>query len=289
MHVPPMIGRRSGVPGAQDLALLAGLVTFVLLGPLLWADPTQAARIPIGEKVVTASGETIPLALPRSQPAPATLRTGFTSRNLYQHETPELSEFTLEISRNVKIQTTGLPSCALERLFSSYASPLQTCRGSLVGHGRVTSEVFHDGMEFTVEGRLLAFYDLAEGQPRILAQVRSEGALPLTYVIPFEKGHGKFGTGLVVRKMNQILGICIGAGCYGGYTLQGVYGHISSFELFLHRLFTHHGKRESFVGADCPAGRGMHAASYPLEKLSLNYQEGSQVIGMATGKCKVSD
>jgi len=88
--------------------------------------------------------------------------------------------------------------------------------------------------------------------------------------------------------MKQILGVCIGAGCYGGYTLQGVYGHISSFEPFLHRLVAHHGKRESFVGADCPAGRRMHAARYPLEKLSLNYREGSHVIVMVTGRCKVS-
>jgi hypothetical protein len=102
--------------------------------------------------------------------------------------------------------------------------------------------------------------------------------LPLTYVIPFQitKAHGAFGTSLVVRKMRRIQGECVKVhpNCFAQpYVLKGVYGHISSFELSLHRLFAHAGERESFVSADCPAPAKRPEATFPLTRASLEYAQ----------------
>jgi hypothetical protein len=145
----------------------------------------------------------------------------------------------------------------------------------------------------TIEGRLSAFYDFGEGKPRILAQVTSIGALPLTYVIPFTiyKAHGVFGTILPGEHMQLIAGACAPGhpGCFSQtYTYKGIYGHISKFELTLDRQFVHAGKRISVVSADCPASDGSSSATFPLVKVDLAYSEAISRSQVATRRCEVS-
>ncbi|HVC07662.1 MAG TPA: IPT/TIG domain-containing protein [Solirubrobacterales bacterium] len=235
-----------------------------------------------------------PSKLPRSRPRPALLRTGFTSEAPDGGPTPELRRISLDVSRNVAFDTGGLPSCPLAKLFSSYASPLGTCPDSLVGRGGVVSEVTLPGQQpVTLVGNLLAFYDFARGQPRILARVTTGEPLPLTYVIPFqiEKAKGAFGTSLVVPKMRNIRGKCRRRypNCFAQpYTLKGIYGHISKLEFSLHRLFKPlQGKRESLISARCPAPAPRSSASFPLERLSLRYSTGEQTSGVVSRRCNV--
>jgi hypothetical protein len=223
------------------------------------------------------------------------LRLAFTSEELSTPTTPELTAIGLEVSRNVAFQTAGLPSCPIAELYSQSSDAGQICAGSLVGQGVVISEVTLPGQApVTIEGRLSAFYDFGEGQPRILAQVTTTGALPLTYVIPFTiyKAHGAFGTTLSVQQMRLIEGICaLGVpNCFSQtYTYKGIYGHISKFELTLDRQFVHAGRRTSLVTADCPAGGNSSSAIFPLLKVNLTFPEPffsrSQV---ATYRCEVS-
>jgi hypothetical protein len=272
-------------------ALLALLVVAVVL-----PDAAAGEVGSVGEPTLSASGGVVPSRLPASHRVPVTLQLGFGFEGPEHSATPELTSLALDVSRDVAFQMRGLPSCPLARLFSSYASPLQTCAGSLVGHGRVISEVTLPGQApVTVDGNLLAFYAFAEGQPHILAQVTSSGALPLTYVIPFqiEKTRGAFGTRLHVRKMSNIQGECTRGhpNCFAQpYRLKGVYGRISSFELSLHRLFSHEGKKTSFVSADCPA-RGRQAVASSQFGVSVRYDQGSSLGGESATmlrRCKVA-
>ncbi len=259
-------------------------------------QPATADKTSSGEVALGISGEIFPSKLPRSRPAPVSLRIGFTSEEPGTHTAPELTRIALEFARNVTLQAAGLPRCSPAKLYSTAASARQSCAGSLVGRGSVVSEVTLSGQATaTIDGHLLAFYGFAEGHPRILAQVTGEGALPLTYVIPFqiEKAHGAFRTSLVVRKMRRILGRCAGyrPNCFSQpYTLKGVYGHISRFELTLKRRFTRAGGRESFVNADCPArGRQLSAG---FEGVSVNYDQGSRLGGEGAtllGRCEVAN
>ena len=122
----------------------------------------------------------------------------------------------------------------------------------------------------TIKGHLLAFYDLRSGTPRILAQVTSESALPLTYVIPFKisKTRGVFGTDLVAPKMREIEGICRRSKYYScfeqPYAFKGIYGRISKFEMSLFRKFINAGKTESFVSDPECAAHGHRV--FPLER-----------------------
>lgn len=91
--------------------------------------------------------------------------------------------------------------------------------------------------------------------------------------------------------MRFIAGICRppGGNCFSQtYTYKGIYGHISKFELTLHRHFVHAGKRTSVVSADCPAGDGSSSASFPLVKVNLVYPYGRLQSQIATRRCKVS-
>ncbi len=294
---PPTVS--SGASRAWPLVLLLAVFALALMAVAgLSPRPAGGDVAQAGGAVIGVSGETVPGKLPRSRMAPVTLRLGFTSETPSTPTTPELTAIRLEVSRNIAFQTAGLPSCPIAELYSEAAEAAQVCAGSLVGHGTVTSEVTLPGqVPVTIEGRLSAFYDLGEGQPRILAQVTSTGALPLTYVIPFtiEKTRGVYGTALYVHQMQFIAGICARGypNCFSQtYTYKGIYGHISKFELTLDRQFVHAGKRTSLVSADCPASRGSSSAIFPLVNVSLAYHlaypgsiSRSQV---ATRRCEVA-
>jgi hypothetical protein len=297
MHPARILAGSGKNPRTKVLALVRSGALVALLVVAATSPDAAAGEVgSVGEPTLSALGRVVPSRLPSSRRVPVTLHLGFRFEGPGHSATPELTSIALDVSRDVALQTTGLPSCPLATLYSSYASPLQTCAGSLVGNGRVISEVTLPGQApATVDGRLLAFYDFAEGQPHILAQVTSGGELPLTYVIPFqiEKTRGAFGTRLHVRKMSNIQGKCRRGhpNCFAQpYTLKGVYGHISSLELSLHRLFTHKGKRESFVSADCPA-RGRQSVASSQFGVSLRYDQGSSVGGESATmlrRCKVS-
>lgn len=154
-------------------------------------NPAQTALLDRLREII--EGETVPGKLPRSRMVPATLRLGFTSEAASTPITPELTAIRLEVSRNLTFQTAGLPSCPIAELYSESSDAGQVCAGSLVGYGIVISEVTLPGQApVTIEGHLSAFYDLGEGQPRILAQVTSTGPLPLTYVIPVHDLQGSW-------------------------------------------------------------------------------------------------
>lgn len=265
--------------------------------PLHVEQPPTADETSSGEVELGMSGEIIPSKLPRSRPAPVSLRIGFISEEPSTHTAPELTRIALEIFRNVTFQTAGLPSCPLAKLYSTTATARQACARSLVGRGRVISEVKLPGRApATIDGSLLAFYNSAEGHRGILARVTSGGSLPLTYVIPFRfrKGRSLFGTSLYVDRshMTGIQGICaIGhPNCFSTYGFEGIYGHISSFELTLKRRFTRADRRESFVNADCPAGGRQLSAGF--ERVSVNYDQGSRLGGESAtflGRCEVAN
>jgi hypothetical protein len=277
------------------LVLLLGALALAFMAVAgLSPHPAGGELAQAGEAVIGVSGETVPGKLPRSRMVPVMLRLGFTSEAPSTPTTPELTAIEFAISRNLAFQTAGLPSCPISELYSESSDARQICARSLVGSGIVISEVTLPGQApVTIEGRLLAFYDFGDGRPRILAQVTSTGALPLTYVIPFtiHRSHGVFETILSVEHMQFIKGKCARgySNCFSQtYTYEGIYGHISKFELTLDRQFVHAGKRISVVSADCPASNRSSSAIFPLVKVNLTYPGASSRSQVATRRCEVS-
>jgi hypothetical protein len=265
------------------------VVALALLACALLEPATASSvAVPIGNIEATVSASIAPDKFPRSTEAPVALHLGFTSGLVVGTETPELSQIALEISRNVIFQTAGLPSCPIGRL-TSYGNARQTCARSLVGQGSLVTEFTLPGKTpAIVHGHILAFYNEEElgtkSVPHILAQVRTGGEEPLTYVLPFkiQKAGRPFGARLVIPRMRRIRGRLI----YGGaYNFKGIYGRISSFELSLHRRFVYNGKKQSFVSAECLSG--VNGSQFPLMGLGLRYANGSVVSGVAIRNCKV--
>ena len=145
----------------------AALTLGVIGATLIIVVPAVASISSNESPTVAISGEFVPARLPRSRPAPITLGIGFTSEFPSTHTAPVLTQIALEFRRNLVFNAEGLPRCTLHRLLASYASPVQSCRRSLVGHGMVVSEVplpSTTGLT-RVEGELRAYYGLYEGQP----------------------------------------------------------------------------------------------------------------------------
>ena len=297
------IGRVASGRSRAGLALWAGFgvvsLVFLLLAaaPSLLVTSADGLTVEAGEGFpFVMSGELIPTTLPRTHFAPATMRIGFEVPLTRGSKVPELQTIVLDLASNIELQTNGLPSCPVNRLRSTYVKPVQACKGALVGRGSVTSEIALPGQApAMVKGSLLAFYDRSNVGPYILADVTTNGSPPLTYVIPFSIGKAKppFGTSLIVHKMHLVRGECKNntPDCgYGGF--EGIYGHISNFELSLHRIFaTPRSRRTSFVGADCPAPGHRASASYKFAKVSVTYAEPSSVGGESAvkpGSCRVA-
>ena len=159
--------------------LIGALALALLVLASISTDTSLAnKRIVENSPELSVSGGVSPSLLPRVKPVPVTVKVGFTIEG---GGSPELDSIALEISRTVTFQTSGLPSCQLAKLYSTAPSVDQICPGSLVGHGRVVSQVTLPGREpTTINGRLLAFYTSAEGRPGILALVKSRGPCPST-------------------------------------------------------------------------------------------------------------
>lgn len=283
----------SGRGRAERRALLTLGVALVSLAA---ASPSGALTLEEEVPTPTAKAELSPSILPRGGSAPASLSLGFTSELPASPEVPQLSRIEIDVSRNVTLQVKGLPSCTEGRLLSDYSRYGSECPGSLVGTGSVTSEValYRDEEPVTISGRLNAYYSEENGRRLILAQVRSAHP-PLTYVIPFtlRRARGRSRVALVVpkRRMLHMLGACQEGHpeCFGTpYTLEGVYSHISEFEISLHRLFGYRGAQGSFVRARCGAPSGQRSPPFPLATFELEYATGVNLRAEISRRCRTA-
>lgn len=255
----------------------------------------SAVYIPVPTISMRATGAIVPRKLSRSQAMPAALALGFHSNSTDGTGTPAIAEIRIDLSRHVSFETRGLPSCTEARLLGSYSR--YGCLGGLIGTGTVASEVSlrPDEAPVPVDGKLRAYYAEQGGRRLILAQVTSVHP-PITYVIPLtiQRRSGSYRTALVVpkRRMTGMQGICARGHpeCFGTpYTLEGVYSHISDFEMTLKRRFSTEGSRGSFVRANCPTAKPRRETVFPLLVVRLNYPAGEWFSSAVNQKCEALD
>ncbi|MGN6274490.1 MAG: hypothetical protein ACTHNP_00990 [Solirubrobacterales bacterium] len=259
------------------LSLLALLVASALV-PLAASAEAEPEKPQV-------SGSFAPEALPRAGAAPISLKLGFEVA-AEEGVQSSIESIAIDISRRIVLRGKGLPSCPPLTLLSEYGAA--ECPKSLVGHGRVVSEIRERGGEpVIVNGKLRAYYSFAHKVPQILALVQTGPPMDLSYVIPFQiiRQKGTYRTRLFVHNMRHVYGICLGVGCYWGtYGLNGIYTRISDFELSLHRRFFAEGQRRSFVSAGCAVPGKQRGLSFPLARVTLGFDGVSQIAGQ-TGHC----
>jgi len=253
----------------------AVLLTLGAVGALVLANAAPAEIDENGNLRGIFNGQISPKQLPRTGGAPVGVQMGGKIKTTDKAIPPKLERIILDINRNGKLQTRGLPRCPLGKLKSiSSAGARKACREALIGNGNVTSRVALPGQgAFASNGPLLAFNGRHKGRPAVFAQVATGAPLPLTYVIIFEvkKKNGTFGNSLVGTLP----------------PIASEYGYITAFNLFLRRQYSFRGQRLSYASAGCPAPKGFPGATFAFAKVSYEFADGRSLSSVLNRSCKV--
>lgn len=236
------------VSGASALLVLA------LLAPTAYTEVGQGGGIRVIFK-----GKLTPRALPRTGLAPVRVAVGATIVPLPGTTPPPLRKISIEINRHGHFQPQGLPVCRYEEIQpATTASAFRACKGSLVGKGHFSSTVLQpEAAPFPSDGTLYAFNGTYKGRPAILAHVYGTEPIPISYTIPFtiSSAKGDYGTTLTAPMPN----------------VGNEWGFITGLSLNLGRSFKDHGKRTSYLGAGCPAPKGIAVAPFNFARATFHF------------------
>ncbi|MGN6216261.1 MAG: hypothetical protein ACTHN7_04780 [Solirubrobacterales bacterium] len=253
-------------------ALLAALTAIWLL---VAAAAGAAELVERGDLFIKFDGGIAPLALPREENAPISVRVAGTIRTLSGARPPALRFIAIAINRGGTIDTRGLPRCRRSQIESvSSRQALAVCGPALVGEGRYVGAVsLPEQNAFPLQGRVLAFNAIADGQREILAHVYGEHPVPNSRLIVFHirHGHGTFGTILTADlpvRLNK-------------------YGYLKKISLELRRRFMYRGREHSYLTAACAAPAGLNIAAFPFVRVSMTFSDSRKLASTLTRTCRV--
>ena len=253
-------------------ALIVALTAVCLL---VAAIASAAQLIERGDLFVKFDGGIAPLALPRSENAPISVRVEGTIKTLSGAQPPALRFISIAINRGGKIDTRGLPRCRRSQIESvSSRQALAVCGPALVGEGRYVGAVsLPEQNAFPLQGRVLAFNAIVEGRRAILAHVYGSNPVPNSRILVFHirHGHGTFGTILSADlpvRLNK-------------------YGYLKEISLNLKRHFFYRGRKHSYLTAACAAPKGLNIAAFPFVRASMTFSDGRKLASTITRTCRV--
>ena len=256
--------RRLAIPIA--FALVAILCVGVARGEL-----SQSGDLRVG-----FDGSFTPHALPRDHLAPIRVHLGGSIRTVDGSRPPQLRRMVVEINREGRLFTRGLPACSAGLLQATTTqAALEACRGALVGRGSFVANVDFPGLAtFPAHGEMLSFNGRAHGRPALLMHFYVSTPVQATLVIPFKISHrtkGEFGTVLTAR-------IPI---------LAGDQGYITDIGLTIGRQFRFGGSPRSLISASCAAPAGFNGAVFEFAKGSFYFANGQKLSTSLTRDCRV--
>ncbi|HEX5526669.1 MAG TPA: hypothetical protein VFX44_05665 [Solirubrobacterales bacterium] len=253
-------------------ALLAVLTTICLL---VAAIANAAQLIERGDLFVKFDGGIAPLALPRTENAPISVRVEGTIKTLSGARPPALRFISIAINRGGEIDTRGLPRCRRSQIQSvSSQQALAVCGKALVGEGRYVGAVsLPEQSAFPLQGRVLAFNAIDHGQRAILAHVYGSHPVPNSRILVFHihRSHGTFGTILTAALPSRL----------------NKFGYLKKISLNLQRHFFYRGHRYSYLTAACAAPAGLNIAAFPFVRVSMTFSDGRKLASTLTRTCRV--
>jgi len=251
--------------------LVTALVSLCLFGAAI----AHAELVERGNLFVKFAGGIAPAALPRQAKAPISVRVAGTVRVLSGERPPALRHISIAINRGGTLDTRGLPTCRRSQLEPATSQQaLEACRGALVGEGRyVGALALPEQDRFPLQGRILAFNAIVDGQRAILAHVYGSDPVPNSRIIVFHirKTHGTFGTvfsAALPARLNRS-------------------GYLKEISLELRRTFTYRGRKHSYLSAACAAPAGIDIASFPFSRVSMAFADGRQLASTLIRSCRV--
>ncbi len=257
---------------ARRTPILVLLALFALLG----ANLAQAELSQNGNLRISFSGGFSPRSLPRDRPAPVTVDVRGSIGTTDGSHPPALSRFEIELNRNGRISTVGLPACTGPLLQStSTETALERCRPALVGRGHFAADVqFPSTVPVPAAGTMLAFFGRQDGRPAVLLHLYGTAPVRTTFVLALKISHradGRFGTVFAAKIPS----------------LAGGLGSVTEIDLEIGRTYTYRGQRRSFISASCAAPAGFPGAVFSLARGNFYFADGRKVDTVLSRDCLV--
>jgi hypothetical protein len=229
-----------------------------------------------GNLRVAFDGGFSPHSLPRDRLAPISVHLSGSIRTVDGSRPPQLRRMVVEINREGRLFTRGLPACSAGLLQATTTQAArERCGGALVGRGSFVANVDFPGVStFPAHGEMLAFNGRANGRPALLMHFYVSTPVQATLVIPFKISHrpkGQFGTVLSARIP----------------VLAGDQGYITDIGLTIGRQFNFDGSSHSLLSAACAAPAGFHGAAFAFAKGSFYFANGQKLTSALTRECRV--
>lgn len=252
-----------------------GVVAVLALGCFLVASIARAELIERGDLFVKFDGGIFPTALPRHTNAPITVSVDGTIKTLSGERPPALRFIAIAINKGGRIDTKGLPTCRRSQIEPATSrQALEVCGDALVGEGRYLGALaLPEQSSFPLQGRILAFNTVIDGQRAILAHVYGSDPIPNSRILVFHihKSTGTFGTVLTAAlpaRLNR-------------------FGYLKKISLDLRRDFVYRGRKHSYLSAACAAPAGTTIGIFPFVRVSMTFSDGRKLASTLTRTCRV--
>jgi DNA-binding beta-propeller fold protein YncE len=259
---------------AATSASTPGAASAATGGAARQARATASTVVQRGPVRVNFDGKLTPHALPRHGVAPVGITVDARISATRGGTPPQLRRIAIQINRNGRFSTKGLPICVKRDIQpSTTAGARAACGESLVGEGHFSANVkLPKQSPFPSSGKVLAFNGRLHGRPAILAHIYGTEPVPTSIVLPFtiRETHGTYGTVLETSLPRA----------------TGNWGYVTGLEMKLHRSFRYRGKRRSYLSAGCPAPAGFPGAAFPLARTSFAFAGGMTLISILNRDCK---
>jgi hypothetical protein len=260
------------VGGKAKACLLLGALGLLALG----AVAANAELVQKGGIIASFEGEIAPNRLPRSAPAPVSVRVAGNIKTTGGMRLPQLRKIAVAINKAGTLYDNGLPTCKVSRIQPATEQVArQRCGDSIVGSGHVTLVVrLPSQSDYISRNNLLAFNGpTRKGKKSILAQVYSKnppGAIILTFTV--SKHRGVFGN-VIETTLPK-------------YAENWAY--LTQFEMTLGRTYRWRGKQRSFISASCATPAGFSSAIFPFGKATYSFAGGQVLSTTINRRCKVA-
>lgn len=256
-------GKRSTAFAVLAIALVCG------------AGLANAELVERGNLFVKFAGGIAPTKLPRHVNAPITVRVDGTVRTLSGERPPALRFISIAINRGGRIETKGLPVCKRNVIeAASSARALAVCGGALVGTGRYVAGVtFPEQATLPLQGRVLAFNTVVDGERAILAHIFGSRPFPnsRTFVFHVHESRGTFGTILTASLPKSI----------------NENGYLRRIVLNLRRDYVYRGRKHSYLSASCGAPSGATIGVFPFVRVGMTFADGRKLASTLIRTCTV--
>jgi len=257
--------------GRKGAGLLAVLVAALVFGAAL----ANAELVERGNLFVKFAGGIAPTKLPRHANAPISVRVDGTVRVLSGDRPPALRFISIAINRGGRIETKGLPVCRRSEIEAgTSASAMAACGDALVGTGRYAAGVdFPEQSTFPLQGRLLAFNTVIDGERAILAHVYGKKPFPNSRIFVFH-----------IRRTSGTYGTLLTAALPKSLNRNG---YLKRIVLDLRRDYVYRGHKRSYLSAACGAPKGLTVGVFPFVRVGMTFADGRKLASTLIRTCTV--